>query len=210
MAQGPKNPVTEAVDSCIVYWVAAGLPRAQIDQMAAELRAHLEHAVAAGKSVEAVIGGDVARFAEEWGRAVGRHQPRWQALVLAAQIVAAAVFITLLPAVWVQPVVAVEAAHLVQVLWMATGVWILFSPRLGARWLANSARERYGRLWVAVAAVTFVGMLVLSPAMPWVPEWVLLEIPRWQAVLVMVGCLVINGLAILRDPTRPRAPASLP
>ncbi|WPD18436.1 hypothetical protein [Thermaerobacter composti] len=210
MAQGPKNPVTEAVDSCIVYWVAAGLPRAQIDQMAAELRAHLEQAVAAGKSVEAVIGGDVARFAEEWWRAVGRHQPRWQALVLAAQIVAAAVFITLLPAVWVHPVVAVEAAHLVQVLWMATGVWILFSPRLGARWLANSARERYGRLWVAVAAVTFVGMLVLSPAMPWVPEWVLLEIPRWQAVLVMVGCLVINGLAILRDPTRPRAPASLP
>ena len=157
-----------------------------------------------------MIGGDVARFAEEWWRAVGRHQPRWQALVLAAQIVAAAVFITLLPAVWVQPVVAVEAAHLVQVLWMATGVWILFSPRLGARWLANSARERYGRLWVAVAAVTFVGMLVLSPAMRWVPEWVLLEIPRWQAVLVMVGCLVINGLAILRYPTRPRAPASLP
>ena len=210
MAQGPKNPVTETVDSCIVYWVAAGLPRAQIDQMATELRAHLEQAVAAGKPIEAVVGGDVARFAEEWRRAVGRHQPRWEPLVLAAQIVAAAIFITLLPAVLVQPVVALEAAHLVQVLWMSTGVWILLSPRLGARWLANSAKERYGRLWVAVVAVTFIGMLIISPAMPWVPERILLEIPRWLALVVMAACVVINGLAIVRDPTRPRAPASLP
>ncbi|GAB6876775.1 DUF1700 domain-containing protein [Thermaerobacter litoralis] len=209
MVRGPDNPVTEAVDSCIVYWATAGLPRPQIDQMAAELRAHLEQAVAAGKSVETVIGGDVARFAEEWRRAVGSHPSRWEQLLFAAHPIALAVFFTLLPAVLFQPVVAVEAAHLVQVLWMATGIWILFAPRLGGRWLANSANERYGRLWVAVVIGTFTGMLLLSPVMPWVPQWTLFAVPRWQALLVMAACMAISGLAILRDPGRPRAPASV-
>ncbi|WP_243123482.1 hypothetical protein [Thermaerobacter sp. FW80] len=208
MAQGPKNPVTEAVDSCIVYWVAAGLPRAQIDQMAAELRAHLEQAVAAGKSVEAVIGGDVARFAEEWWRP-GRHQPRWQALCWRRRSSRRRS-----SSRCYRPSGSSRSSR-----WRR-----LTSSRCCGWQRASGSCSRPG--WVRAgwptapgsataacgwgAAVTFVGMLVLSPAMPWVPEWVLLEIPRWQAVLVMVGCLVINGLAILRDPTRPRAPASLP
>ncbi|QIA27549.1 hypothetical protein DYI95_008470 [Thermaerobacter sp. PB12/4term] len=208
MPQGSRNAVTEAVDSCVVYWVAAGLPRPQIDQMAAELRTHLEQAAAAGKSVEAVIGDDVARFAEEWLKAVGRHRPGWERLLAAAQIVAAAVFITLLPAAWLQPVVAIEAAHLVQVLWVTAGVWVLLSPRLGARWLANSADGRQGRLWVAVLALTFVGLLLSNPAWPWVPERILYEVPRWQALVVMAACVAANVLAMLRDPTRPQRPAT--
>jgi hypothetical protein len=64
------NPdrVTLVVEDCVEYWRTTGVPRSAVAGMREELEQHLQDAVAAGKSVESVVGPDVLAFAEEWAR----------------------------------------------------------------------------------------------------------------------------------------------
>ena len=207
MRAGAPDPVTEIVDSCIVYWLAAGLPRPQAESMARELRGHLEQAVAAGKSPRAVVGDDLALFAEEWRRAVWQPRPWYERWLHVAHVLACSTFIMLLPGIW-RPAIQVEVGHLVQILWLAAGVSVLVSPRFGGRWLANSEDRRQARRWIAVFLVTFAGLFALDPALPVVPNWGLWTMPRWQALLVAGVCLAVSAVAIALDPTRPRRRAA--
>jgi hypothetical protein len=65
-----KTPdrVALAVEDCVEYWRRTAVPRSAVAGMREELEQHLQDAVAAGKSVESVVGPDVIAFAEEWAR----------------------------------------------------------------------------------------------------------------------------------------------
>lgn len=56
----------EVADRCRSTWLASGISANSADEMANELRSHLEQATAAGKSLDAVVGTDTEAFAREW------------------------------------------------------------------------------------------------------------------------------------------------
>ena len=61
--------VDQVVERCRAYWVESGVAADAADEMASELRTHLDEAAAAGKSIETVTGSDIDGFAEEWAAA---------------------------------------------------------------------------------------------------------------------------------------------
>jgi hypothetical protein len=63
-----SDRVTLVVEDCVEYWRRTGVPRSAVAGMREELEQHLQDAVAAGKTVESVVGPDVLAFAEEWAR----------------------------------------------------------------------------------------------------------------------------------------------
>jgi membrane protein implicated in regulation of membrane protease activity len=59
----------QVVEQCKSYWLGSGVTGDTAQEMATELRSHLDEATAAGKSVEAVTGTDLEAFAEAWAEA---------------------------------------------------------------------------------------------------------------------------------------------
>lgn len=60
------------------YWLEAGLRRAEVDEMRAELEAHLAEAAGEGRSIDQIVG-DRASFAESWAaERSGRRVPAWE------------------------------------------------------------------------------------------------------------------------------------
>ena len=73
--------VADVITACERYWREAGLSRGTVDEMSAELRAHLDEATAEGKTPEDVIGANVADFAESWARSQAGEDgdlPSWE------------------------------------------------------------------------------------------------------------------------------------
>ena len=58
--------VIQIVEDCERYWIETGVPRRSVLEMRTELEQHLKLAAAEGKAPEAVVGPDLARFAESW------------------------------------------------------------------------------------------------------------------------------------------------
>lgn len=58
--------VDRVVAECARYWSDTGVPRQRVAEMRDELADHLAEALAAGETVDTVIGGNLAAFAEEW------------------------------------------------------------------------------------------------------------------------------------------------
>jgi membrane protein implicated in regulation of membrane protease activity len=56
----------QVADRCRSTWLASGISANSADEMANELRSHLEQATAAGKSLDTVVGADTESFAREW------------------------------------------------------------------------------------------------------------------------------------------------
>jgi len=56
----------QVAERCRATWLASGIAPDSADEMATELRSHLQEATAAGKSLELVVGNDVEAFAQEW------------------------------------------------------------------------------------------------------------------------------------------------
>lgn len=67
--------VDQVMDRCRSYWLGSGVTPTATDEMAAELRSHLEDAVAANKGIETVTGSDIEDFAEEWALAFRGPKP---------------------------------------------------------------------------------------------------------------------------------------
>ncbi|HEX9644301.1 MAG TPA: NfeD family protein [Acidimicrobiia bacterium] len=67
--------VYEIVADCERYWRQTKVPRATVREMAGELQAHLVDAQAEGKTPEAVVGTDLAEFAEAWASEYRRPMP---------------------------------------------------------------------------------------------------------------------------------------
>jgi len=61
-----STDVIQIVEDCERYWIETGVPRRAVLEMKAELEQHLSLAAAEGKSPDAVVGPDLARFAESW------------------------------------------------------------------------------------------------------------------------------------------------
>lgn len=61
-----STDVIQIVEDCERYWIGTGVPRRVVHEMKAELEQHLRLAAAEGKAPEAVVGPDLARFAESW------------------------------------------------------------------------------------------------------------------------------------------------
>jgi membrane protein implicated in regulation of membrane protease activity/DNA-binding ferritin-like protein (Dps family) len=61
-----SSDVMKIVEDCERYWIETRVPRRAVDEMKAELEQHLKLAAAEGKAPEAVVGADLARFAESW------------------------------------------------------------------------------------------------------------------------------------------------
>ncbi len=65
----------QVVDRCRAYWLGSGVDSDTASDMAIELRSHLQEAMAAGKTVESVVGGDLEPFAEDWASAYRDPRP---------------------------------------------------------------------------------------------------------------------------------------
>src|SRR5215467_9105118 len=63
-----QQQIADLVRACTGYWKLRGIAREHITEMQLELEQHLQHAVADGKSLEAVLGPNPAVFAEAWAR----------------------------------------------------------------------------------------------------------------------------------------------
>jgi membrane protein implicated in regulation of membrane protease activity len=61
-----RTRVYQIVADCERYWRETRVPRRRVQEMAVELQSHLFEAQAEGKTPEAVVGPDLAAFAEEW------------------------------------------------------------------------------------------------------------------------------------------------
>ena len=59
----------QVVEQCRTYWIGSGITEAAANDMAAELRSHIQEAASAGKTVDAVTGSDIDAFAEDWASA---------------------------------------------------------------------------------------------------------------------------------------------
>ncbi len=59
----------QVVEQCQSYWLGSGVATDTAQEMATELRSHLDEATSAGKTVEAVTGYDLDAFAEAWAEA---------------------------------------------------------------------------------------------------------------------------------------------
>lgn len=70
----PERRVKQTVRLARGYWFRAGVPRAEQRRMAEELHDHLHEATADGRTVEDVVGHDLAAFASGWAQAE-RHRP---------------------------------------------------------------------------------------------------------------------------------------
>jgi membrane protein implicated in regulation of membrane protease activity len=64
--------VERVVAECERYWRSTGVPAAAVEEMNVELTSHLNEARAEGKTVQDVVGPDLAAFAEEWA---AEHRP---------------------------------------------------------------------------------------------------------------------------------------
>ncbi len=75
--------IARVVADCERYWKETGVPRKAVAEMRLELELHLAEALADGRSVEAVLGTDVASFAETWASEFRAAQPagRWDEIV---------------------------------------------------------------------------------------------------------------------------------
>ncbi len=58
--------IKQIIADCERYWLDTRVPRSRVREMANELESHLLEAAAADKSPEAVVGPDLAVFAEAW------------------------------------------------------------------------------------------------------------------------------------------------
>ncbi len=73
--------VERVVDDCARYWVETGVPRRIVEEMRLELAQHLTEAAADGRQPNAVVGDDLAEFAELWAaehRRSGSAAPTWE------------------------------------------------------------------------------------------------------------------------------------
>ncbi len=61
-----RSGIDRIVSDCEQYWLTTGVPRRMVIDMKSELSTHLTEALDAGKSVQAVVGSDLSRFAESW------------------------------------------------------------------------------------------------------------------------------------------------
>lgn len=61
-----RSGIDQMVTDCEQYWLETGVPRGATAEMKAELSAHLHEALDAGKTMETVVGSDLATFAESW------------------------------------------------------------------------------------------------------------------------------------------------
>ena len=61
--------VDQTVAECARYWRDTGVPSGRVSEMRDELNDHLNEAVAAGQTVDSVVGPSLATFAEEWASA---------------------------------------------------------------------------------------------------------------------------------------------
>ncbi len=79
--------IARVVADCERYWKATGVPRQAAAEMRLELELHLAQAAAEGRSVETVLGDDVAAFAETWAAEYRTAQPpgRWDEIVRGEQ-----------------------------------------------------------------------------------------------------------------------------
>ena len=58
--------IEQVIADCERYWIDTRVPRSRVREMATELQSHLLEAAAEGKKPEAVVGDNLAEFAEAW------------------------------------------------------------------------------------------------------------------------------------------------
>lgn len=58
--------IKQIIEDCERYWLDTKVPRSRVREMATELESHLLEAAAESKTPEAVVGPDLAEFAEAW------------------------------------------------------------------------------------------------------------------------------------------------
>ncbi len=186
------RPVAEIVAACALYWERAGLPDHVVKEMRAELESHLGHAAEAGKSPQAVVGSDLAAFAEAWAReqhtgtyvptwkevaAAERRGRRWGALTTAALSGAAAV------AVWLGVVMDERGDDTMNEAWL----WI---------WLGTAVVFAFGEM---VTAGFFLLPFAVGAGIAFLLALIGVDVGIQWAVFLVVSIAALFGLRRFAD-----------
>lgn len=169
----------QALAACKHYWEVSGVSPADIDDMLAELRTHLDAAVASGRRVDDVVGADVAGFAGAWAQARVPRRQRWARLAAdaAGALTLVALFGHLVRRTTELPV---GLGHL---LWPVTMLIVLIA------WRSARGAPRFPKVFL-VSALIAVPLTVAFDALFGVR--VLFRLPLW--VTASLGILVAARL----------------
>ncbi|MGF0175643.1 hypothetical protein ACQF36_35740 [Streptomyces sp. Marseille-Q5077] len=158
---------------CRSNWEYRGIDDGSVREMLDELSAHLEDAVAAGRTPQDVVGGDVKEFAASWARArapLPRRLLRTAAMV--CFVIGCLLLATCLVRWTTERVVSVDEVAFWAVVASVTVAWELRRGRLG---LGKS---------LAVAVVAGLGAVLLSQWL--VGDRALFTLPLWVAPALLL------------------------
>ena len=134
-----RASITTTAADCERYWRAAGIGRRTAADMRQELETHLAQALTDGRSVEDVVGDDLAAFAADWAAAQLRHGaddlPSWGEVMRAERRIR--------PADWF--------------VFIAIAAVIAVAIALGGGGESTMDNEIWRWIWIGAAAVFSVG-----------------------------------------------------
>jgi hypothetical protein len=184
--------MSRVVEDCARYWRRTGVPPPRVQEMRAELEAHLQEATAEGKALDAVVGPHVEGFAEEWAREF-RPSPAPPRRARAGGPALLA-FVTAIVLLWVAamspvgsgsgamvccPRRVIESSHQVDPFSMTLALAILGAALLAltsalllamGRLTAGSITLGVATVLAAVPPITWVAALLLVVAFAWA-QW---------------------------------------
>ena len=176
--------VERVVAECERYWRSTGVPPDTVEEMKVELISHLNEARTEGKTIQVVVGPDLAAFAEEWAAEhrpprqrtspppakTTRTQPsrsRWLWITIGLTVVAFAALVAVIPKeenvdaenwqwIWVVAAVVLAIGELL------TAGFFLLPFAVGAAAAAILAFAGASPVWQLLAfTIISVGFLVL-------------------------------------------------
>ena len=184
---------SDLVNAVHEHWVLSGVDVDDADTMAEELADHLSSALADGKSVEAVVGGNLRDFADRWAEPIVEPASLWSRMRLV--LVGAASFAT----AYVGVGAGLDLGSPVTVEPIETGIaaifggfigLLLFSPTTSR--LSPKGGLRSGRglaiLVLLMGMILLGGWIALASAFE--EAWTF-EVPAWLAVVAALYAFVI-------------------
>jgi hypothetical protein len=190
-AAGSPEATTERVLAiCRHRWESAGLARADIDDMLAELSSHLAAAAERGRAPEDVLGPDLEKVARDWAQARAPRRQRWPRLTVYA-LAALSVYLLVTHLWQTTTEVDITPGFLLYVVGMI-GINLWWRPR---------GRPVTFQRVLLVSAILLVP-LVLVDALLW-PDTVLFRVPLWITAPAAVASFVAAWSLDRRGGRRP-------
>ena len=201
-ADDREKQVVEALLACRWQWMKMRMPQDGIEEMSELLEQHIEDATRDGKPVEAVVGPDVAAFAEAWAQDSGiepesaeeplRHRVQGWVLSVSSFATISATFVHLMEWTLFVPVAWILGTYL-----FILSIWF-FGERIDEQ-VQSAKRWRYtpwkSLLAASIVVLAMVGVsvvlalffMVVGPMFPFDWPWYATVASALIAFLVLFG-----------------------